>query len=150
MASWGETIHDGHGGSCFAQYDVIPAGRYTYRMSEYSPTLSTNIGTSHRLLSISTQSDARLRVPSAGTTYTETLESVTLNTMGVPGDISIEKFGQGSITFNAERDSGTIDVTYNGTNDRIIISSAEGRKKWIPLRFRDDGAWWHENSDYGW
>lgn len=150
MASWGETIHDGHGGSCFAKYDAIPAGRYTYRMSEYSPTLSTNIGTSHRLLSISTQSDARLWVPSAGTTYTETLESVTLNTMGVPGDISIEKFGQGSITFNAERDSGTIDVTYNGTNDRIIISSAEGRKKWIPLRFRDDGAWWHENSDYGW
>ncbi len=150
MASWGETIHDGHGGSCFAKYDAIPAGRYTYRMSEYSPTLSTNIGTSHRLLSISTQSDARLRVPSAGTTYTETLESVTLNTMGVPGDISIEKFGQGSITFNAERDSGTIDVTYNGTNDRIIISSAEGRKKWIPLRFRDDGVWWHENSDYGW
>lgn len=150
MASWGETIHDGHGGSCFAKYDTIPAGRYTYRMSEYSPTLSTNVKTSHRLLSISTQSDARLRVPSAGTTYTETLESVTLNTMGVPGDISIEKFGQGSITFNAKRDSGTIDVTYNGTNDRIIISSAEGRKKWIPLRFKDDGAWWHENSDYGW
>lgn len=150
MPSWGETIHDGHGGSCFAKYDAIPAGRYTYRMSEYSPTLSTNVKTSHRLLSISTQSDARLWVPSAGTTYTETLESVTLNTMGVPGDISIEKFGQGSITFNAKRDSGTIDVTYNGTNDRIIISSAEGRKKWIPLRFRDDGAWWHENSDYGW
>lgn len=150
MSSW-KTIDDKYGGSCSARYTwTVPAGKYEYKMLSYSPTLSTNIGTSHRLLSVSTQSNAYLWVPSAGTTYTETLESVTLNTMGVPGDISIEKFGQGSITFNAKRDSGTIDVTYNGTNDRIIISSAEGRKKWIPLRFRDDGAWWYEDPSYGW
>lgn len=150
MSSW-KTIDDKYGGSCSARYTwTVPAGKYEYKMLSYSPTLSTNIGTSHRLLSVSTQSNAYLWVPSAGTTYTETLESVTLNTAGIPQDISIENFGRGSITFNATVNSGTMDISYNGKNDRITISSLEERRKWIPLRYTNDGAWWYEDPSYGW
>lgn len=150
MSSW-KTIDDKYGGSCSARYTwTVPAGKYEYKMLSYSPTLSTNIGTSHRLLSVSTQSNAYLWVPSAGSTYTETLESVTLNTAGIPQDISIENFGRGSITFNATVNSGTMDISYNGKNDRITISSLEERRKWIPLRYTNDGAWWYEDPSYGW
>lgn len=150
MTSW-KTIDDKYGGSCSARYTwTVPAGKYEYKMLSYSPTLSTNIGTSHRLLSVSTQSNAYLWVPSAGTTYTESLESVTLNTASIPQDISIENFGQGSITFNATVNSGTMDISYNGKNDRITISSLEERRKWIPLRYTNDGAWWYEDPNYGW